>query len=121
MNALSFLTILPSTVCSMPGVDPSLADAVHRFLAVDRLYDEPVETIVAFEYEHVVEWDKSLDGVAVRPAATMADCAAKAQALVASIRREMPDDETEKDLPPQMALAWAMCADLLRLAGGAVA
>ena len=119
MSAVSMLAMLPSTTCSVPGASLSLAAAVERFLAADRLYDEPVERIMAFEVEHVVFWDEALDGIASRPARTVADCAAKAQALLASIRREIPDDETEKDLPPQMALAWALCHDLLAIAGSA--
>ncbi len=102
-----------------PGASASVITAVERFLRADRLYDEPIEAISPVGQEHVVLWDEALDGVAVRPAHTIADCAAKAEALVASIRREMADDETEDDLPPQMALAWALCHDLLRLAGGA--
>ena len=121
MNAIAMLTAMPSTKCSVAGASANLASDVEHFLAIDRLYDEPLEKIVSFEMEHVVLWDEALDGIALRPARNIADCAAKAEALVASIRREMPDDETEDDLPPQMALAWALCHDLLDIAGSVAA
>ena len=117
MNAIALLSTPPSTTCSVSGAHVSVTAAVERFLAVDRLYDKPLEEIVSFEREHVIAWDEALDAVALRPVYNVADAAAKAQALLASIRREIPDDETEDDLPPQMALAWALCHDLLKLAG----
>ncbi len=94
-----------------------LARAFQHFVAVDRRYDEGADTR-AEEIGFVQEWDASLSGIAAAPAHSVTDCATKAMALLASIRREMSDGQTEADLSPQLALAWRMAKDLVGLTGG---
>ena len=123
MNAISFLTLPPTLPESPVGTDAKLALAVRRFLAADRRYDEDgPDPLTSDEADrHVEHWDIALDGVAIRPAFNLADCAAKALALVAAIRRELNDDETEDDLPPVLALAYALGENLVALDGSVAA
>ena len=121
MNAITRLAVPPSLPEAPLGTDARLAEAVRRFLKADRRYDEdgPDPLTPQEADRHVEHWDIALDGVAIRPANSLADCAAKALALVAAIRREIDADETEDDLPPVLALAYALGQNLVELGGSA--
>ncbi len=108
---------LVATASVIHTANGDLARAFQHFVAVDRRYDEGADTR-AEEVGFVQEWDASLSGIAAAPAHSVTDCATKAMALLASIRREMSDGQTEADLSPQLALAWRMAKDLVGLTGG---
>lgn len=118
MNAITRLVPDTGILLPPPGASLEIAVAFDNFVRTDRVYDQVAD---GDGDTYCILWDEALDAVAVKPARSIADCAAKAMVLVASIVREIPRDETEDDLPPQLTLALRLARDVIALGGSSQA